>query len=60
MTEPGSEERFAAVCPHCHKEFTAELLEGASERHRGFKCPHCRLFVPHERAQSEVEAPTAS
>jgi DNA-directed RNA polymerase subunit RPC12/RpoP len=60
MTSPGSEERYDAVCPHCHKEFTAELLEGSSERHRGFKCPHCKLFVPHERAQSEVETPAPS
>ena len=24
---------------------------GAAERYRGFKCPHCRLFVPYERAE---------
>ena len=33
-------------CPHCRKTFTAELLAGGAERHRGFKCPHCKLFVP--------------
>jgi DNA-directed RNA polymerase subunit RPC12/RpoP len=38
------------VCPHCKKRFTAELLPGAAERYRGFKCPHCKLFVPAERA----------
>jgi DNA-directed RNA polymerase subunit RPC12/RpoP len=38
------------VCPHCKKSFHANLLEGAAERYRGFKCPHCRLFVPAERA----------
>ncbi len=35
-------------CPHCKKPFTAALLSG--RRARGFKCPHCRLFVPLERA----------
>jgi hypothetical protein len=39
----------AVVCPHCSKPFTAPLLEGGSAP-RGFKCPHCRLFVPLERA----------
>jgi DNA-directed RNA polymerase subunit RPC12/RpoP len=38
------------VCPHCKKSFTAPLLAGAAERYRGFKCPHCRLFVPAARA----------
>jgi len=38
------------VCPHCRKTFRADLLEGGAERYRGFKCPHCRLFVPAERA----------
>ena len=38
------------VCPHCKKSFRADLLEGDAERYRGFKCPHCRLFVPAERA----------
>ena len=34
-------------CPHCKKSFTATLIPG--RRARGFKCPHCRLFVPLER-----------
>jgi DNA-directed RNA polymerase subunit RPC12/RpoP len=38
------------VCPHCKKTFTAELIAGQTERHRGFKCPHCKLFVPVDRA----------
>jgi DNA-directed RNA polymerase subunit RPC12/RpoP len=38
------------VCPHCKKTFKAELMAGQTERHRGFKCPHCRLFVPAARA----------
>jgi transposase-like protein len=47
--EPGTHE---VVCPHCKKTFTAELLAGQTERHRGFKCPHCKLFVPADRARS--------
>ena len=39
----------AIVCPHCKKQFSGELIEGAAERYRGFKCPHCRLFVPAAR-----------
>ena len=43
------------VCPHCKKRFDSELLPvGGAERYRGFKCPHCRLFVPAARA---IEAP---
>jgi tRNA(Ile2) C34 agmatinyltransferase TiaS len=34
-------------CPHCKKAFAAPLLAG--RRNRGFKCPHCRLFVPLAR-----------
>jgi DNA-directed RNA polymerase subunit RPC12/RpoP len=37
------------TCPHCKKTFTADLIEGSAERYRGFKCPHCRLFVPAAR-----------
>jgi DNA-directed RNA polymerase subunit RPC12/RpoP len=39
----------AIVCPHCKKPFDGELLAEDS-RHEGFKCPHCLLFVPAERA----------
>jgi DNA-directed RNA polymerase subunit RPC12/RpoP len=44
------------LCPHCKKPFTAELMRGAAERYRGFKCPHCKLFVPAERTDSEEPA----
>ena len=40
------------VCPHCKKTFSAVLMAGGAERYRGFKCPHCRLFVPAARASS--------
>jgi DNA-directed RNA polymerase subunit RPC12/RpoP len=43
------------VCPHCKKPFRSELL--GSSRRRGFKCPHCRLFVPIERAEADGSAP---
>jgi phage FluMu protein Com len=38
------------VCPHCKRTFAGRLIAGAAERYRGFKCPHCKLFVPHTRA----------
>jgi hypothetical protein len=28
-------------------------MGGAAERYRGFKCPHCKLFVPYERADEQ-------
>ena len=39
------------TCPHCHESFESELLDGDAGRLRGFKCPHCRLFVPEDRAE---------
>ncbi len=41
-----------AFCPHCKQPFRAERLEGAAARYHGFKCPHCKLFVPLHRADS--------
>lgn len=58
----GSMERagtaFDVTCPHCRKQFTGEVIgEGAQQ---GFKCPHCKLFVPFERADdNEDEEPPA-
>ena len=43
-----SAQTFEVTCPHCKKPFRGELL-GANEK-QGFKCPHCRLFVPYARA----------
>jgi hypothetical protein len=37
------------LCPHCKKAFQAALL-GPHTARAGFKCPHCRLFVPIARA----------
>ena len=50
-------QRFEVVCPHCRKTFTAELIDGAAERYRGFKCTHCKLFVPAKRAEPEPGPP---
>ena len=44
--QPKEQSGFEVECPHCHKTFTAEVIEGSAARYRGFKCPHCRLFVP--------------
>ncbi|MFN2467945.1 MAG: hypothetical protein ABR521_07455 [Gaiellaceae bacterium] len=57
---PLSDGPATVVCPHCRKPFESELLAGAAPRYRGFKCPHCRLFVPHERAaEGELARPPA-
>ena len=45
-------------CPHCKKVFIATLLSG--RRARGFKCPHCRLFVPLERSAESPLPPDAA
>jgi DNA-directed RNA polymerase subunit RPC12/RpoP len=55
-------ERYEVVCPHCSKKFEADLLvaTSASPGARGFKCPHCRLFVPFDRATTQQrEEPAA-
>jgi transposase-like protein len=54
MPDPSPSTR-AVVCPHCSKEFEAELLSGGSDRHQGFKCPHCRLFVAYARVEEQLE-----
>jgi len=51
VTEAAAHDTHEVVCPHCKKPFEAELIDGDTERHRGFKCPHCKLFVPAERAE---------
>ncbi len=52
MSETEQQTVFEVECPHCHKPFEARLLDGAAARYRGFKCPHCRLFVPYERVET--------
>jgi DNA-directed RNA polymerase subunit RPC12/RpoP len=43
----------AVTCPHCKKEFEGELIAGSAPRYTGFKCPHCKLFVPYERTEAD-------
>jgi DNA-directed RNA polymerase subunit RPC12/RpoP len=52
VPQSAASDKRPILCPHCKKPFDAELLTGATARYRGFKCPHCRLFVPAERAGS--------
>jgi endogenous inhibitor of DNA gyrase (YacG/DUF329 family) len=47
VTGVRQERSFEVECPHCHKSFAAEEIDGGrAARYRGFKCPHCKLFVP--------------
>jgi DNA-directed RNA polymerase subunit RPC12/RpoP len=48
---------YDVVCPHCGKSFREELLTGPAQRYHGFKCPHCRLFVPFERVEQDAAQP---
>jgi phage FluMu protein Com len=50
---------YEVSCPHCGKSFREELLSGTAARYHGFKCPHCRLFVPLARVSEEPTEPTA-
>jgi DNA-directed RNA polymerase subunit RPC12/RpoP len=50
VTPPAPDTAYEVTCPHCKKAFVAELLGDRAAPQRGFKCPHCRLFVPYERA----------
>lgn len=51
MTGVREERSFEVECPHCHRGFTADEIDGGrAVRYRGFKCPHCKLFVPLQRA----------
>jgi DNA-directed RNA polymerase subunit RPC12/RpoP len=49
VSESASVRTHSITCPHCKKQFEGELIEGSAPRYTGFKCPHCRLFVPYER-----------
>jgi endogenous inhibitor of DNA gyrase (YacG/DUF329 family) len=47
-------EALEVECPHCHKTFEAEPISGGdAARYHGFKCPHCKLFVPLARATKD-------
>jgi endogenous inhibitor of DNA gyrase (YacG/DUF329 family) len=53
MRETSQRSEYTVDCPHCHKPFTATVIEGAAARYRGFKCPHCKLFVPASHAADD-------
>ncbi|HZB35709.1 MAG TPA: hypothetical protein VE440_06530 [Gaiellaceae bacterium] len=36
------------ICLHCGKPFRAEMLSPETGQ-AGFKCPHCKLFMPSRR-----------
>ena len=48
---PDADVTYKVKCPHCNKSFEGEPTSGAAARYSGFKCPHCRLFVPYERVE---------
>jgi hypothetical protein len=58
VSEPAAQ-AFEIVCPHCKKAFEGDLLSEGT-RHQGFKCPHCRLFVPVERANGDGDGARTS
>ncbi len=45
---------YELTCPHCRKAFAGPLLAGSAARYEGFKCPHCRLFVPLARIEQPL------
>ena len=53
MDETAADTSFEVECPHCGKTFEAQLMEGSAPRYEGFKCPHCKLFVPYGRAEEQ-------
>ena len=53
MTGAEQTQEFTFECPHCHKQFGADVVQGKG-RIRGFKCPHCRLFVPYDRVAEQA------
>jgi DNA-directed RNA polymerase subunit RPC12/RpoP len=56
MAGRAAQATYDVECPHCGKSFQGELLTGSSPSgSQGFKCPHCRLFVPYERANGTPE-----
>jgi hypothetical protein len=55
MTDAQQTPGFTVECPHCHKPFDASAVQGKG-RIRGFKCPHCRLFVPYDRVAEQASS----
>ena len=55
MADTEQTKGYTFECPHCHKSFDAAVVQGEG-RIRGFKCPHCRLFVPLDRVEEKKTA----
>jgi phage FluMu protein Com len=55
MAEAQVDAGYEVECPHCRKTFRAEPMLGDAARYRGFKCPHCKLFVPLDRSGATAE-----
>ena len=54
MADTQQTQEITVECPHCHKTFAGERIDGGrAARYRGFKCPHCKLFVPFGRADEQ-------
>ena len=53
MADTEQTQEITVECPHCHKPFDASAVQGKG-RIRGFKCPHCRLFVPYDRVAEQA------
>lgn len=53
VTDAATDGPYEVECPHCGQVFTAEVMTGSAGRYQGFKCPHCKLFVSYERADTE-------
>ena len=51
---PAETGSYEVTCPHCNRTFEAELMQGSAARYNGFKCPHCKLFVPVDRVEDEA------
>jgi len=43
------------ICVHCGKPFRAEVLSPQTDQ-AGVKCPHCKLFMPLERVETDEDA----
>ena len=53
MSDLPTDGAYEVECPHCNKSFEAHVMTGSAGRYQGFKCPHCKLFVSYERADTE-------
>ena len=50
--EPADDRRPRSSARTARRPSRADLMAGAAERYRGFKCPHCKLFVPAARIKA--------